>query len=187
MTEKPQAPDTTSPRLSDWERLAHHRGPNLMHWMLVSVVGAGVMLYATPVVGSTSVLIPVAAVLLSPLIFLLGWTAGMSTFSISCQHYRRTHHTWSLIYLLPVLLAATVGLGFLSGRYWWIFSFALALLGHRKGTQRAWWGAVACLAFVFRDPGVGFPPVAHSDEDALTRAIEAVNEEVGRRPSRRDT
>ncbi len=185
MTEKPQANETTLPRLSDWERLADRRGPNLLHWLCVPPIAAGVMLYASPIVRS-SVLTSAVAVLLSPLIFLLGWMAGASTFSISCQHFRRTHRTWSFAFLLPAIVATAVALGLFGGGYWWLLSFGLALLGHRKGTQRAWWGAVACLAFAFRDPGMGLPPVARSDEDALAKAIEAVNEEIGRRSSRRD-
>jgi hypothetical protein len=66
-----------------------------------------------------------------------------------------------------------------------LLSFGLAFLGHRKGTRRAWWATVACLAFAFRDPGTGMPPVATSDEDALAKAIEAVNEEIGRGSGRR--
>lgn len=189
MTEKTQAPETTPPRLSDWQRLAHRRGPNLLRWMLASGIATGVMLYSSPMVSSTSVLISVSAILVSPLIFLLGWMAGMSTFSASCELYRRLHRTWSLIFLLPVLLAANVGLGLLGGRYWWLFSFALAILGHRKGTRRAWWSAVACLADTFRSEpaGMGLPSVAKNDEDALALAIEAVNEEIGRKSSRRNT
>ena len=183
MTEKPQTTETLVPRLSDWERVADRRGPNLLHWLCVSTITAGVMLYASPIVRS-SVFTSAAAVLLSPLIFLLGWMAGASTFSISCQHFRRTHRTWSLAFLLPAIVATTVALGLLGAGYWWLLSLGLAFLGHRKGTQRAWWGAVACLAFAFRDPGMGLPPVARSDEDALAKAIEAVNEEIGRRSNR---
>ncbi len=186
MSEKAQAPDTPAPRLSDWERVAQHRGPNLLHWILPSLVLSGFFLYASPMV-HFSVVISIAAVLLSALIFLLGWMTGMSTFALSCQHYRRTHRTWSFGFLLPAIVAATVALGFLGGRYWWLLSFGLAFLGQRKGTQRAWWGAVACLAFVFRDPGRGLPPIAQNDEDALVKAIEAVNSELGRGTSRRKT
>ena len=50
-TEKPEA------RLRHWDRLAHRRGPNLLRWMLVSLIARGVMLYGSPIVSSTSVLI----------------------------------------------------------------------------------------------------------------------------------
>jgi len=187
MTETPQTTETTRPRLSDWKRLSHQRGPNLSYWLLASLVAAGFLLYASPPLRS-SVLISTFAVLLSPLIFLIGWKLGMSTFSLSCQHYRRLHRTWSLSFLLPAIVTATTGLGLLGGRYWWLFSFGVAFFGHRKGTQRAWWGAVAILAFDFRsDPGLGLRPVAQNDEDALAKAIDAVSEEIGRRSSRRDT
>jgi len=187
MTEEPHAPEAIPPNLSDWERLADRRGPNLLHWLLVSVIGSGVMLFVSPMVRSVSVLTSFVAILGSPLIFLLGWLAGMSTFSASCESYRRMHRTCSLIYLLPVLLGATFGLGLLGGRYWWLFAFALAFLGHRKGTQRAWWSAVACFAFVFRtEPRMGFPPGALGDEKAVTLAIETVNKAIGRRSSTRD-
>jgi hypothetical protein len=174
-TEKPEA------RLSDWDRLAHRRGPNLLRWMLISLMAGGVMLYASPIVSSTSVLISVAAVLLSPLTFLLGWMAGMSTFARSYEPFRRRHRPWSFAFLLPVILAMTIGLGLLGGKYWWLLSFGLAFLGHRKGTQRAWWSAVAYLAFLFREPAFGFsdsPPLVQNDEDALAKAIEVVNEDI---------
>jgi hypothetical protein len=187
MTEKPPTPETTPPSLSDWDRLAHRNGPNFIHWMLISAIAAGLMLYLSPVLSTARVLISIIGVLLSPAIFLLGWMTGMSMFATSCEHYRRSHRTWPLVYLLPVLLAVIVGLGLLGGRYWWLFSLALAILGHRKGTQRAWWAAVACLAFIFRDPGMGLPPVAHNDEDALAQAIDVVNKEIGRGSSKRDT
>jgi hypothetical protein len=106
-----------------------------------SLMPGGVMLYASPIVSSTSVLISVVAVLLSPLTFLLGWMAGMSTFAHSYEPFRRRHRPWSFAFLLPVILAMTVGLGLLGGRYWWLLSFGLAFLGHRKGTQHVAVGA----------------------------------------------
>ena len=121
-----------------------------------SLMPGGVMLYASPIVSSTSVLISVVAVLLSPLTFLLGWMAGMSTFAHSYEPFRRRHRPWSFAFLLPVILAMTVGLGLLGGKYWWLLSFGLAFLGHRKGTQRTWWSAVAYLAFLFREPAFAF-------------------------------
>jgi hypothetical protein len=71
--------------------------------------------------------------------------------------------------------------GLLGGKYWWLLSFGLAFLGHRKGTQRAWWSAVAYLAFLFREAAFGFsdsPPLVQNDEDALAKAIEVVNEDI---------
>ena len=186
MSQTPSAPETVTPRLSDWEDVAHRHGPNVWRWLFAVGIFAGVMLFVSPFACSsiTSSDLPlisrVVAFLLSPLMFLLGWLVGMSTFSNSCEHYRRSHRTWSLRYLLPCLLAAIVGLGLLGGRYWWLFAVALALLGHRKGTQRAWWAAVVLLAFVFRDPGIGLP-LAQDDEQALALAKEAVNKEIGRK------
>src|SRR5947207_720717 len=49
MTEKPEARETIPQRLRDWERLAHRRGPNLLRWMLVSVMAASFMLYVSPI------------------------------------------------------------------------------------------------------------------------------------------
>ena len=167
MSQTPSAPETVTPRLSDWEDVAHRHGPNVWRWLFAVGIFAGVMLFVSPFACSsiTSSDLPlisrVVAFLLSPLMFLLGWLVGMSTFSNSCEHYRRSHRTWSL-------------------RYWWLFAVALALLGHRKGTQRAWWAAVVLLAFVFRDPGIGLP-LAQDDEQALALAKEAVNKEIGRK------
>jgi len=180
MNEMPLAEETEKPSLSAWEGVADHRGPNLWKWMFASVIGASVMLYLSPISSSVQWLMSGIAVALSPLIFLLGWMIGMTIFSFSCEHYRRSHRTWSLRYLLPGLLLGIVGLGFLGSKYWWLFSVALGVVGHRKGTQRAWWGAVVCLAFVFRDPGIG-RPFALDDEQALAMAKEAVNKEIGRR------
>lgn len=181
MSEKPAASAVPRPRLSDWDRLAHHRGPNLLRWLLASLTAAGIMLYASPP-SHASVLPSVLAVLLSPVILFLGWMAGTSTFSVCCEHYRRLHRTWPYSFVVPVIVAAIVGLGLLGGGCWWLLASALAYLGHRKGTQRAWWAAVAALAFAFRsEPGFGLRPVADNDEQALAKAVEAVTEEIGRK------
>jgi len=186
MTETPQATEQPKPTLSHWEEIAHRNGPNLFRWLFLSLCGAGIMLYLSPVSASTSLFGSALVLVASPLLFFLGWMAGMSTFAISCEAYRRSHCTSSLFYLLPVILASAVGLGWLGGRYWWIFSFGIAFLGHRKGTQRAWWSAVTGLAFALRYETFS-RPTAMSDEQALSHAIDSVNEEIGKRPRKENT
>lgn len=187
MTETPQATETPKPTLGDWKRVAHRRGPNLFRWLLFCLIAAGVMVYLSPISASTSLFVSVLTIFASPLLFLLGWMAGMSTFAISCDAYRRLHRTYPLLYLVPVILASAVGLSLFGGKYWWFFSFALVVLGHRKGTQRAWWSAVTGLAFALRYETSSRPSYAQmSDEVALGHAIDSVNEEIGKRPRIKD-
>jgi hypothetical protein len=187
MTEAPQPTEKTAPTMAHWQEIAHRRGPSLFHWLLFSLITAGILLYLSPITVSSSLLVSALAILVSPILFLLGWDAGMSTFAISCDAYRRLHRTWPLLYLLPIILVLALGLGWLGGRYWWIFSFVLAFLGHRKGTQRAWWSAVTGLAFALRHETFLRVSGAMSDEEALSHAIDSVNEEIGKRPRRMGT
>lgn len=181
MAEKIETPDAPPPRLSDWNRLADRMAPNLLLWMFAGGIAAGVMLYLSPIDGVSQILASIGAVLLAPMVLCLGWFTGVSGFAISCETFRRGCRAAPLQYIVPVLLVAIVGLGLLGGRYWWLFSFALAIQGYRKGTRRAWWSAVACVAFVFRD-GMGIMPLASTDEDALAKAVDSINKEVGRGP-----
>jgi hypothetical protein len=137
MIEKSQSSDTTTPPPSDWEHLEHEhpRGPTPEHWMIASSLAAGVMLYVSPMAHS-SVLNGAAAVLLSPLIFLFGYIAGWMYSSSLYREPFRKHFTWPFVIVPPVIVAATLGLSFLGGRYWWPFSFTLAFLGYRKGRKR---------------------------------------------------
>lgn len=179
MTEKPQTPGTPPPSLSDWKHLADRMAPNLNLWMVGTGIAAGVMLYLAPIESSVQILASIGAVLLAPLVLCFGWFTGVSMFAASCETFRRGCRSAPLQYIVPMLLVALVGLGLLGGRYWWLFSIALAILGHRKGTRRAWWSAVACVAFVFRE-GKGIMALAATDEDALALAMDSINKEIGR-------
>lgn len=181
----PTVPDSPEPRLSDWNRLAQRMGPNLGLWLLLSGIAAGALLFVSPAQTARPMLVSIALLLLPLAVFLLGWMAGMSTFAISCDIWRRGGWSVRLVYLLPILLSAITALGLLGGGYWWLLSVVVALLGHRKGTQRAWWGAVSCLAFTFRSGGPGMPRLAESDAEALSYATDAINNEIGRRPRTR--
>jgi hypothetical protein len=172
-------PDTPEPRLSDWHSVARRMGPNLWHWLLASGIAAGVMLVLSPVQNSWPVLVSTGLLLMAPVVFLLGWMAGMSTFAISCESFRRGPRTVRLVKLLPILFVAIVALGLLGGRYWWLFFPAVAFLGHRKAIQRMWWGAVTQLAWCFRS---GSPRLAATDAEALSMATDSINESIGRRP-----
>lgn len=183
MTEERQTPGTPPPSLSDWNRLADQMAPNLTLWMVVSGIAAGVMLCLAPIESSVSILASIAAVLLAPLVLCFGWFTGVSMFAASCETFRKGCRGAPLQYIVPVLVVALVGLGLLGGRYWWLFSIALAILGHRKGTRRAWWSAVACVAFVLRE-GMGIMPLAATDEDALAMAMDSINKEIGRGPNK---
>jgi hypothetical protein len=109
---------------------------------------------------------------------------GMSMFAISCETWRRIGWHGRLVKLLPLLLCAVAALGLLGGGYWWIFSVIVAVLGHRKGSERAWWGAVCCVAFVLRTGICDLPGLAESNEDALSQAMESINREI-RTPTER--
>jgi hypothetical protein len=167
--------------LGDWDKIAQRRGPKLLHWILAAVTVACIMLYMSPMKHSSSLFGSSVAVLLSPLVLLLGWLTGITTFSLSYEPFRRLHRTWPLGFLIPLLLAATTALGILGGRYWWLLTSCLAFLGHRKGTQRAYWSAVTGLAFSFRRSQMGLHPLADTDDDALAKAIEAVKRAIMRK------
>jgi len=128
-----------------------------------------------PVVTSASVL------LLTPVVFLLGWVAGLTTFARVCESYRRTGLMYRLVYLLPILVACVAAVGFFGGGYWWLISPVVAIVGHRKGTQCAWWSEVTMLASAFRTADSPRPLVA-TDEEALAEAKAAINKQIGRRP-----
>jgi len=179
MTEKLETPGSPPPRLSDWNRVADRMAPNLLLWMLAGGIAAGVMLYLSPIDGPNQVLTSIGAVLLAPVVLCVAWFTGVSGFAVSCETFRRGANPAPLHYIVPILLAAIVGLGLLGGGYWWLLSFALAVQGYRKGTQRAWWNAVACVAYVFRE-GIASITVASTDEEALTKAMDAINKEIGR-------
>ena len=173
---------------SDWQRLGERAGPRLRLWMLVSGIAAGGMLYLSPVASSSRMLISIGVVLLAPLVLWLGWITGVSNFAVSCQTFRKGNRTASLIwYLLPILVAAIVALGLLGGRWWWLFSIAVAVQGTRKGARRAWWSAVACSAYGLRslDRTYGSGLFA-TDEEALAAAIDGINKEVGIGPVARE-
>lgn len=177
MSETTADPPTLSMR--DWDRIADRLGPKLGHWLLASLLAAGAMLMAAPVQEHWHTTRVVGLVLLTPLVFLLGWMAGMRTFSYSCESFRRLHGTSRLRYLAPILLVGIAAIGLFGSRYWWLFALIVAFMGHRKGTQRAWWAAVACLAFVFRGDQFGIR-IATSDDEALAKAKDAVNESIRR-------
>jgi len=177
----PELLKAPAPSSSDWDRVADQMGPNLGHWLLASVLAAGGMLVASPIRNGWPVLSAVGATALAAVLFLLGWMAGMRTFAYSCQMFRRLHPTFRLRYLAPLIVLGVAGLGFLGWRYWWVFAPVVAFLGHRKGTQRAWWIAVANLAFVFRGEQFGVR-IAATDEEAIAKAKDAINESIGRSP-----
>jgi hypothetical protein len=138
------------------------------------------MLYVSPVQNSSRLLSASAIVLLSAVVFVTAWETGRSMFAVSCESYRRLSPHKPLRYLFPFLAAAIISLGLVGSRWWWLFSPALAFWGHRKGMQRAWWGAVVFLAFSLRtSDGPSLPPIAKSDEEALELARDAINEMVG--------
>ena len=162
---------------SDWDRVAHKLGPKFGGWMLASAITGGIMLCVVPLRTSSPVLVSIAVLILTPSVFLLGWMSGMSVFAISCATWRGIGWHTQLFKILPILLCAVAALGVLGGGYWWVLSVVMAILGHRKGRQRAWWGAVCCVAFVFRSPFIG-QAVARSNEEALSKAIDSVNREI---------
>jgi hypothetical protein len=162
--------------------MAQQMGPKLSLWLLASGIAAGIMLFVSPVKSAMPVVVSTGLLLLAPAVFLLGWMTGMSVFGISCDTWRRLGWNGRLVCILPILLCAIVALGFLGGRYWWLFSLGVAFLGQRKGTQRAWWGAVAVTAFSFRNEFLGRPPLAETDAQALAMATDSINKQIGRRP-----
>jgi hypothetical protein len=182
---KKTVPNNPIPPVSYWEEVGQRRGPNLPHWLLVSGIGAGVMLFVFPVQTSWWFLASTGVVLLAPVVFLLGWMTGMSMFANSCATYRGVGFSKPLVYLVPILLSGTIALGLLGGGYWWLFAIVLAISGNRKGALRAWWTAVVIVAPALRDwevaPGVR---LAETDAEALSQAKDAINEEIGLRPRR---
>ena len=174
-------PDSSAPELSDWDHLAQRMGPSLGLWLLASGILAGAMVFLFPVQSSWPILVSTAVVLLAPVVFLLGWMAGMSLFAVSCETYRTCYWNARFEYVLPVLVSAIAVLGLLGGWYWWFLSPVLAILGHRKGTQRAWWAAVSVLSWSFRGKSAGLR-LAQTDEEAITQAVDAINKQIGLRP-----
>ena len=167
------------PTLRDWERLAQRSGPKISLWLAAAALFAGVMLAVCPVRNGWPILTAVSALVLTLVVFLLGWLAGARVFAHSCESFRRGHRTFRLRYIVPLTILAITGLGLIGSRYWWAFGPVVALVGHRKGTQRAWWAAVAALAFVFRSGHFGVR-IAESDGVALAKAKDAINESIGR-------
>ena len=167
-----------------WVRLVQRMAPSLTFWMFTSVVAAGVMLYTCPVQASASWFASTGAVILAFLVFLFGWMAGMATFALSCESFRRATQPASLSSVLPLQLGAAIGLGLVGGGFWWLFAPVMAFVAHRKATQRMWWVTVTNVAWVLRTGMAGLPPVAQTDEEALAKAIAEINSEIRRPPDR---
>jgi hypothetical protein len=147
--------------------------------VFISLVAAGVMFFLSPVQSSRPVLVSMSVLFLTPAVFLLGWLLGMSCFAKVCDGYRIAIQPPRVTYLLPMLFTTIIAIGLLGEGYWWFFSFAVAFMGHRKGTRRAYISEVTNLAFCLRSrpfPGLLEP---QSDEDALAQATELVNKEIG--------
>jgi hypothetical protein len=173
-------------KLSDWSRLGDRMAPKLIVWMPVSAIASGAMLYICPIESSSPVLASIAAVVLAPIVFFLGWITGASNFASTCDAFRRVFRTFPIIYVLPFLVIGMVALGLVGGRYWWIFSLAVGVQGFRCGVRRSYWSAVSVRAFAFRSHGeTTNPHLFQTDGDALAAAIESINKEIGR-PSKRD-
>jgi hypothetical protein len=167
--------------LSHWVGVGKRMSPNLSLWLLASSIAAGGMLLVVPVQTSWAVVVAAGLLLLTPLVFWLGWVLGLVTFNQSRARWPSCvkPHVW-LVCVVPILLCSIAALGFLGGGYWWLLSFVIAFLGHRKGTQRAWWGAVANLAWVLRNSDT--PLLARTDAEAISLAIDSIKAEIGRRP-----
>src|SRR5689334_21155343 len=102
--------ETTGPRLSDWNELAQRRGPNLGLWLLASAIGAGVMLFISPLVTSWPVLASSGVLFPAPLVFRIGWVGGVTKFADFCESFRSRFCTVPLVFQLPVLLTAVAGI-----------------------------------------------------------------------------
>jgi hypothetical protein len=140
------------------------------------------MAIVAPVQSGSPVLVSLAVIVLAPIVFILGWMAGMRMFAVSCESYRRMAPRVRLDYVLALLLVAVVVIALLAGGYWWLLAVTLAFLGHRKGTQCAYWSAVGTLAWVLRNPGPLGPSLVETDEEALSTAAEVITGEFASRP-----
>jgi len=173
--------ETPAPRvnLRDWHPVANEKSPSIFRWEAITVVAAGFMLYLSPVQSSSPMIARGSAVFLSLVVFKVGWETARSMFALHCKSYRLSNPHKPLRYLFPVFVAVVVSLGLVGGRWWWLFSVALAILGHRKGMQRAFWSAVVSLAFCLRcEDTPGLPPLASNDDEALKKAVEAISNEA---------
>ena len=163
----------------EWGKVAHRNGPNLFIWVIVCLLATGLMLYFCPVRTKPSWLISSVVVILAFLMFLFAWMAGQRTFALSCESYWRSSSTIPLAWLIPLLLIVLVLIGLIGGGWYWLFAPLVAVVGHRKATKRMWWGTVANLAWVLRNPIVGWPSLADTDEEALVKAIAQINKGIG--------
>jgi hypothetical protein len=179
-------PATETPRrsLADWNQLGKKLGPRMGAWLFATEFFAVIILAVSPIRNGSPILSAGGKLILLPAIFILGWLAGARTFAGSCQFAYRTQmaSTVPLIVSLPILSAAVVALGLLGPWHWWCFAAVVAFLGHRKGTQRAYWAAVAAMAFSFRSPSLAWE-MASGDDEALSMAIEEIKKSVGITPS----
>lgn len=175
-----QAASTQRKHLSDWNPILDEKSPSFFRWVLVSFIAAGLMLYLSPVRNSNQAVFGGGAILMSAIVFAAGWELGQSMFALSCDSYRRVGPYRPLRYVLPIFVVAVVLLGLIGGHWWWVFSPSLAILGHRKGAQRAWWTAVVCLAFCLRQQDIpNSSPIASNDNEALKLASSAIDDAIG--------
>ena len=82
--------------------------------------------------------------------FVFSWGIGQRLFSLSSTTYRRGSWSCQLALTVPLLLATlTVAITILP--WWWlVWLISIAVLGHRKGTQRAFLMTCAAFAFAIR-------------------------------------
>jgi hypothetical protein len=162
----------------EWTEFGNQMSPRVRYWSPVSGIAAGLMLYFFPV----SVGASIGLVLLAMFAFCVAYYTGVSIFTWSCKSFGRLAQTAKLRYIVPILLTIVAGIGLLGGGYWWIFAFAVALVGSRKGMTRGWWEAVTFKACGLRgNDEMMSMNLFPTDGDALSAAIEIVDKETGRR------